>query len=202
MKTGPFVLRRSVVTEDEFVSGWEGLYTYANESLYDDNIRQPRTEGVVMDLFRWKNGGRLSAAHVRTIQENFLASIPEVESLDDGVEASWFLRKFDRGGAIWRIFWLHLWRPDRFPIFDQHVHRAMTWIEDGQGRELPSSDAARVRIYVSRYVPFMNRFSGLNMRRVDRALWACGKRMKALSGAPVLGQEDGAANPERGTDGG
>lgn len=28
---------------------------------------------------------------------------------------------------------VHLWSPDRFPIYDQHVHRAMVWIQARQG---------------------------------------------------------------------
>jgi len=187
MKTGPFVLSRSVVSAEEFVSQWERLYTYANESLYDANIGRPLTEGVVMDLFRWKNGGKLTGAHERTIRQHFVARITEVESLGEEVDAPSFLGKFDRGGAIWRIFWLHLWRPKRFPIFDQHVHRAMAWIEDGRGRELPGSEDARIRIYVDRYLPFVRRFKALDLRRVDRALWACGKHMKAVGKATVPG---------------
>ena len=65
------------------------------------------------------------------------------------------------GGAIWRIFWLHLQHPEQFPIYDQHVHRAMAfmlkWPEEK--REIPVHNPTKVRNYLEVYRPFFARFN-------------------------------------------
>ena len=38
------------------------------------------------------------------------------------------------GGAIWRIFWLHVQHTQHFPIYDQHVHRAMAFLVEEPAR--------------------------------------------------------------------
>ena len=94
--------------------------------------------------------------------------------------AETFLAQFATGGVIWRIFWLHCWQPDRFPIYDQHVHRAMMLIEDREPDDLAAKDDKRkIRLYLDRYLPFHRRFAGSDQRSVDRALWAFGKFIKA-----------------------
>jgi hypothetical protein len=89
--------------------------------------------------------------------------------------ASDLLVRFSEGGAIFRIFWLHCWRPELFPIYDQHVHRAMRFIEAGVREEIPGNDAQKIRSYLDNYLPFHAGFDGIAWRQVDKALWAFGK---------------------------
>jgi hypothetical protein len=86
-----------------------------------------------------------------------------------------FSRSVARYGAS---FWLHCWQPARFPIYDQHVHRAMAFIESGEREEIPKNEASKVRAYLDRYLPFHRQFAGLDLRAVDRALWFYGKFIK------------------------
>jgi hypothetical protein len=90
-------------------------------------------------------------------------------------EAEQFLARFDGGGAIWRIFWLHLWQPMRFPIYDQHVHRAMRFIQAGVIEETPERESEKIHSYTDQYLQFYARFDGINHREVDEALWTYGK---------------------------
>jgi hypothetical protein len=84
------------------------------------------------------------------------------------------------GGAIWRIFWLHLQHPKRFPIYDQHVHRAMAYMLDrpNEQREIPARHKAKVDFYLREYCPFFASFDGCEKRQVDRALWTFGRFLK------------------------
>ena len=82
------------------------------------------------------------------------------------------------GGAIWRIFWLHLQHPKLFPIYDQHVHRAMAFLQTGEREEIPDYDPQKVESYWRRYLPFHATFEGIESRSVDKALWAFGKFLK------------------------
>ena len=58
-----------------------------------------------------------------------------------------FLRDFlsRPGGAIWRIFWLHCHYPNKFPIYDQHVHRAMACIIGMKSLEIPKKNQDKVK---------------------------------------------------------
>jgi hypothetical protein len=67
----------------------------------------------------------------------------------------------------------------RFPIYDQHVHRAMAFIQTGALEEIPTDDAQKIASYIHRYLPFHATFAGIGIqsvnRAVDKALWAFGK---------------------------
>ena len=164
----------------EFVDFWSALYHDPRESLYVNNIGKPPTAEAVTKLFVWKNGGKLSRLKQRSVERNFIDRIGELQGFPKDTSAETFLARFATGGAIWRIFWLHCWQPDRFPIYDQHVHRAMMLIEDREPDELAAKDDKRkIRLYLDRYLPFHRRFAGSDQRSVDRALWAFGKFIKA-----------------------
>ena len=172
------ILTGTQVTPSEFVDFWEQGYCDPNESLYTNNVNAPRTPEVVEALFRWKVG-RLFNKNRARIHGNFISRLNEVASLPLETTPVDFLSRFSNGGAIWRIFWLHCWN-QRFPIYDQNVHRAMTFIEDGSEEELDGySDNKKIESYLKRYLPFVRQFDGIDGRRVDRALFAFGKFLKA-----------------------
>ncbi len=131
-----------------------------------------------MELFIWKNGTRLSDSKDISVRTNYINRIDELKEFTQNFEAVEFLNRFSDGGAIWRIFWLHCFRPEEFPIYDQHVHRAMIFIKRGIIEEIPSYDPKKVAEYVSHYLPFYTTFTGFNNREVDKALWSFGKFIK------------------------
>jgi hypothetical protein len=130
-------------------------------------------------LFRWKIGPRFFEHHWPEVERLFVARLDEALGLPQDVSAEQVLELFGEGGVVYRIFWLHCLRPTRFPIYDQHVHRAMNLIEGDRHRELNThTQKAQVRLYTERYLPFWSRhFNGLDARSVDQALWAFGKFM-------------------------
>jgi hypothetical protein len=160
----------------EFVDFWAATYFDPRESLYTDNIGKPLTPGSVLALFEWKNGGKLSADKEKSVKRHYVTRIndPRPSNVDQ------FLRSFgtSKGGSIWPIFWLHCCDQE-FPIYDQHVHRAMTFIQGGDSEELDSlSDAIKVNFYLQRYLPFRKCLGG-DGRKTDRALWMFGKFLKS-----------------------
>lgn len=169
----------SQVPREDFVAFWAAQYRYAQESLYTENIGKRLNTDRIWKLFEWKNGSRIAALKRGSIKRNYIARLPELKKLSMDTDGEAFLRLFQSGGAIWRIFWLHCWQPERFPIYDQHVHRAMSFIELGQREEIPQNDASKVRSYLERYLPFHRTFAGCDLRAVDRALWCFGKFIKS-----------------------
>ena len=81
---------------------------------------------------------------------------------------------------------MHCWYPDRFPIYDQHVHRAMSYIQDGTLDKLEKHrDQDVIKLYLDRYMPFFEEFGkidvpfdpkldGIRSRKADRALSSFG----------------------------
>jgi len=101
--------------------------------------------------------------------------LDELKQCQPNQSASDLLKQFADGGVIWTIFLLHCWQPVRFPIYDQHVHRAMVFIQTGAVEEIPPYGPRKINSYVREYLPFHATFDGIDNRSVDKALWAFGK---------------------------
>jgi len=173
---GLYTFERIAADAAKFVQFWARSYTDPDDE-YIPNIGEPLTAERLKVLFKWKIGSRFFDHHWPTIEKKFLARLNEAIALPEDVSAADALATFHEGGVVYRVFWLHCIRPKRFPIFDQHVYRAMNLIEARCHRELGDlSTKAQVDAYVNRYLPFWSsRFSGLDTREVDRALWGFGK---------------------------
>jgi hypothetical protein len=176
------VLRPENTGRRDCIQFWSAMYSDPNEEYYTKNISKPFTPAKIRKLFYWKNGGELSQKKLRSIENNFITRLNELTALPENTSAEDFLEKFQNGGAIWRIFWLHCWQPMKFPIYDMHVHRAMTYIENGTKEELGSfNDNIKIQFYLERYLPFTNKFDDCSMRNIDRALYTFGKFIKGWS---------------------
>jgi hypothetical protein len=182
---------------EAFVKFWSDRYAGYDDNFYEENVGQELTEERILQWFEWKNGRPLSLLKRASVLTNFVARRGELATIPVGEAPMRTLERFSAGGAIWRIFWLHLWEPERFPIYDQHVHRAMRFILAGVIEEIPEKDADKIRAYVEQYLPFHAQFNGLPERTVDKALWAVGKfiRENAFPLNPVGPAEAGLHHP-------
>ena len=180
----PILMPRTV---DAFVAQWSRWYSYPREELYTSSIGRDITAERIGSLFEWKNGGRLSARKQASVKRNYIDRLQELARLEETITAREFLCIFDQGGAIWRIFWLHCWKPQRFPIYDQHVHRAMEYIVASRCCEIPRSDNRKVASYIERYLPFWEELPETPDRRMDKALWVFGRFLKQFPCRPSPG---------------
>jgi hypothetical protein len=165
------VLRVDLVPVTEFVRFWERFYAGYDEEFYQSNLGRQLDVELVDAWFAWKNGTQLSKQKAAAIRRNFPVS-EQIAREASAEEVAGFLNR--PGGAIWRIFWLHLQLPEDYPIYDQHVHRAMAFIE-GTSPEIPRARNTVIRTYLESYRPFFERFAVCDRRLADRALWAFGK---------------------------
>lgn len=171
-----FIYREDPASPKEFVEFWGRQYQYPDESLYTEGLARPLTIDRIRQLYAWKNGGKLSRNKQRSVERNYIERLQDLNGMPLDTSARSFLDLFPSGGAIWRIFWLHIWQPQRFPIYDQHVHRAMSFIQRRSPEDLRQfSDNEKIAAYLERYLPFQHQFEGLDRRAVDRALWAFGR---------------------------
>lgn len=65
-------------------------------------------------------------------------------------------------------------------MFDQHVYRAMVFLQ-GQGRNELAEDSERQKIdlYLNQYLSFFNQFKNFDSFKVDQALWTFGRFIKS-----------------------
>jgi hypothetical protein len=169
------VLGIHCVSLKDFVRFWEQLYSGYDEDFYQENIGQPLTEKRIAGWFEWKNRTRLSARKMKSIRR-YLSPEEHIDHNANVDTLSTFLTR--PGGVIWRIFWLHLQHPLHFPIYDQHVHRAMAFMLKWRDREIPAHNRAKVRVYLGDYRAFFARFGDCDHRQVDRALWSFGRFLR------------------------
>ena len=152
------------------------------------------TDDRIAQWFKWKNGSPLSQAKTQSILRY---SSPE-ERISHDTSADELRAFLSRpGGVIWRVFWLHLQHPELYPIYDQHVHRAMAFMLNWPEIEIPASDAKRIRNYLEYYRPFFSRFQECDSRLVDRALWSFGLFLKDKAYSCLVGSLLNASMNER-----
>lgn len=163
--------------QSEFLEYWSAAYDYPDDHLYTRNIGQPLTDASIRELYRWKNGTPLSAAKQSSVETNFVQRRTELLARRTDENPRDILSDLGEGRPIWRIFWLHCWQPDRFPIFDQHVYRAMTYIECGTAAELSGAANSKIGAYLDEYIGFYRKFPG-DRRIVDKALWTFGRAIR------------------------
>jgi hypothetical protein len=168
---------------EKFVKFWSEVYDYESDHLYAKNISQPLTEERIRELFIWKNGGKLSRLKEKSVSDHYVSNISKLATTSKDILPDQWLKDFGTGGAIWNIFFLHVWNP-KFPIFDQHVFRTMKFIQTGKVLEIPSANARKAEIYLKEYLPFYNQLENelknSQPRDLDRALWKFGQFLKWL----------------------
>jgi hypothetical protein len=172
------ILGFSQATPREFVRFWQPLYTFSAdaEGFYRTNIGKPLTPDRIEKWFAWKNTMPLSAAKQQIVRRHFSPN-PQIAQDADRDALLKFLNR--PGGVIWRIFWLHLIHPKHFPIYDQHVHRAMAFMLKWPKLEIPAHRPTKARNYLDFYRPFFSRFDDCDHRQVDQALWSFGIFLKS-----------------------
>ncbi len=170
------ILKIKTTSRDEFIEFWSNQYQYPNEDSYNSTIGKPLTAARIWQLFEWKNGGPIAAGKKKSIQKNYIEANEKAPLKGTPATLETYLNK--SGGAIWRIFWLHCQGPKQFPIYDQHVHRAMAKLKGWETQEIPAKNSLKVKMYLDEYLPFWKEFKNQNPRKVDQALWSFGKYIK------------------------
>lgn len=164
-------------TSCEFLAYWSSKYINADEWKYDNNISKtkPFTEEAREQLFQWKNGtgNKIAEKKMKGILQNYpLHFCGDIKRR--------YLEASQPGGAIWNIFYAHCLEPEIWPIFDQHVYRAMMHLKTGDILELSPKDPDKYNIYINEYTIFFKSFNGYSHRVIDKALMSFGKYLKVV----------------------
>jgi hypothetical protein len=187
------------VSPKVFVEEWSNLYTYTQEELYDNHIQMPFASFSSFEaLFRWKNGikGPISKPKLKLVHELWgkhqeiqqLDSMNPLEFFEDAMEPA-------KNATIWKIFLLHLYSPNHFPIFDQHVYRAYIYAMYGYVDNLTLYDAKQKwEKYKNNYYHWFITFreaAGKTVKETDQALFQYGKTLAELEKLKLIGFREG-----------
>lgn len=171
-----FLFKINCENEKEFLDHWETIYSDSEsenikETKYTMNIDKPLTTESLQLLYEWKNGGNISNRKKQSIIKNYpLVFI--------GDEKERYLNPDKPGGPIWNIFYIHILNPNKWPIFDQHVYRAMMYIRKQVIEEIPTSKKSIINAYLNIYIPFIEEFDEPSYKRIDKALYSYGQFLK------------------------
>lgn len=174
----------------ELIDDWQPLYKYRRPDLYIENIGNGLdSKGYFQKLFNWKNGRKLSDSKQKLI-DGFWKKKSVLLSLRDNIDMDQFVAEFNPGknACIWKLYLLHIVRPDEYPIYDQHVYRAYMFIETGQIQEISNKDEEKYDHYSESYMPWFESVRKqcleYSVKHIDEALFAYGKALKAISKLP------------------
>jgi hypothetical protein len=172
----------SFLTLDLFIDYWASRYRDENDKkLYDPHIGKAdlkTNEQALKELFKWKNGGKIAKPKEDSIHANYFQCWIEDNELEYR-----YLDPTKKGGPIWNIFYLHCRFPELYPIYDQHAHRAMIYIQKHAiGEDLSKRPKVVYESY-KQYRDFVKDIgcaTGRDLRAIDRALYTFGQFLKRV----------------------
>lgn len=163
-----------------FIEFWSQFYNdtiHSDEKFYNPYINDLSKDDFLDKLWRWKMGvyfkSRNNQKALGLMRENienirnFRKSNPAFSKLYE------FSEKIFKSGIIYRIFLIHICRPDDYPIFDQHVFRAFIFITTR--KLIDTSQRTEDYLDYRKFVLKINKQYGITLRDTDKALMAFGQ---------------------------
>lgn len=188
-----FILNKSKATNiNDFITLWSKLYTDTNEELYIDSISK-KTYSItdLQNLFVWKNGMKLSELKQKSVDTKIKDKIDKINYFKSSntVDLIEFREEFKNLSAVWKVFLLHIIKPNKYPIYDQHIHRAYLFIANQNWRNLSNdtiSNKNKEKFYFETYLPFLESNEIQNLKQLDEAFFAFGQFLKTRNNALLL----------------
>lgn len=164
----------------DFINFWKKFYSYGLEDKYNTIYKNELKEGDIITLYEWKNGMKnLSTLKMKSLKSKIIAKIDLVNSMKncEGFDLKEFLYEFKAVSAVWKIFLLHIIKPQVFPIYDQHIHRAFLYINDRdfEGINASMNDNFKLSFYFDEYLPFVRQMEISDLKQMDEAFFAFGQ---------------------------
>lgn len=179
----------------EFIVFWSKRYSFANEQIYSDSISQLNySQQNIQDLYRWKNGMVLSKLKQESLNQKIIKKLDLINNFkkSDKVNLDLFCNEFKELPAVWKIFLLHLIKPNIYPIYDQHIHRTYLYIHNEDWTNISSSNILnkeKEKFYFERYLPFIQTNTVCEIKKMDEAFFAFGQFLNTRNYATLLAKK-------------
>lgn len=179
---------------EQFIDHWSNIYESNLDSSYWEHIKLTNYEEDINALFEWKNGMVLSERKKNTLQKKVLSKLDFIKALkkSDSIQLEDFLNEFKNLSAVWKIFLLHIIKPELYPIYDQHIHRAYNFIHGLEYNNISASsfkDKDKLDFYFTSYLKFIEKNRKVNLKRLDEALYTFGKFLRTSNYSEIVNQK-------------
>jgi hypothetical protein len=163
-----------------FIDFWKKLYFYPLENLYNETIVKKQFDiEDIQRLFIWKNGMKLSEKKQFSIDTKIKAKIEIINSYKaaNTLTIKDFQDNFKELSAVWKIFLLHIIKPDLYPIYDQHINRTFNFIHGLSYKDISSTmpNIDKENFYFNTYLPFIRSLNGHKLKNIDEAFFSFGQ---------------------------
>ncbi|MDO8500021.1 MAG: hypothetical protein Q7S66_05230 [bacterium] len=165
----------------KFIEFWSQFYNDSqnlDEKFYYPNISN---EGLLKpdaldELWLWKMGQyyfKIFQKQIKLIKEEKGAILKLRKSNFNHEVLYNFSKRFFPSGLIYQIFLMHICKPEEYPIFDQHVFRAFTFITKKEMAHKPKNikDYWKYREFVFQIYKEYK----ISLRDIDKGLMAFGQ---------------------------
>ena len=180
----PIIKQQKAKELHEFISYWSSFYDYPNDSLYNGCIWKSQFErNDILNLYVWKNGMRLSKQKQLSLEEKVLPKLILINKLKEegSLDLNFFFNEFKSVSSVWKIFLLHIIKPNQFPIYDQHIHRAFLFIQGLDYSKISNdtiSEKEKLVFYQESYLPYIKENNVTDLKKQDEAFFAFGQFLK------------------------
>lgn len=170
-----------------FIESWSKLYSYANEAVYKKAIiKRELSNADLQDLYKWKNGMRLSVKKQKSLETKIISKLSLINTFRNSnmIEVEEFRKEFKDLTTVWKIFLLHIIKPSKYPIYDQHIHRTFLFIHNEDWSNISNTsinNKAKEAFYFNRYLPFIEEQQIKDLKQLDEAFFAFGQFLKTGS---------------------
>jgi hypothetical protein len=176
---------------DAFINSWSKLYSYSNEDIYSKSItKELLTTTDIQNLYKWKNGMKLSVLKQKSLDTKIKDKLSIINAFkkSDSIDVEAFKIEFKKVSAVWKMFLLHIIKPSKYPIYDQHIHRAFLFIhnEDWSNIANTMSDKAKEQFYFERHLPFIESQNIKDLKKLDEAFFAFGQFLNTRNYSTLL----------------
>lgn len=184
----------------EFILFWSKRYSYANEIVYSNSIsKKIFTHEDIQNLYVWKNGMKLSEKKQKSLDNKIIKKLEKINDFkkSEKVDLDLFCKEFKELTAVWKIFLLHLLKPNIYPIYDQHIHRTFLFIHSEDWTNISNDTISNInkeKFYFERYLPFIQTSTVCEIKKMDEAFFAFGQFLNTRNYATLLSKPELVSN--------
>lgn len=171
----------------EFISYWSRLYDYPLESIYNNYINKSSfNKEDLKHLYIWKNGMKLSGVKQKALETKILSKVVIINDFKSKkeIDLEKFKKEFSNVSAVWKIFLLHTINPNKYPIYDQHIHRAFNYIHSRNYKNISAisiNNKTKEEFYFNEYLLFIDSLRNIDLKKLDEAFFAFGQFINTKS---------------------
>lgn len=164
----------------QFIDFWKQFYDdrkHPDNEFYFPYINDLSKENFLEKLWQWKMGVHYknsNSQRVLKLMRKEKVTIRDYRKSQSTFEELWrFTGNIFRTGIIYKVFLVHICKPDDYPILDQNAFRAYTFITTGKLVKEPKNleDYQNYR----RFVLKIHQRCKISLRDIDRGLMTFGQ---------------------------